>query len=139
MMEACANGCHARFGFNPCPTVASTNAAVIAGIGFEWNRVPSPKFVHPGCTVTTNRIQVGEMLLHEGVEAYKKEGSKFMAPGGQTEGQGQRLMTWAGKEVALGIAVTGICLYDPDECRSPGHSSGSGCAGPAIWSDQAPG
>lgn len=47
-------------------------------------------------------------------------------------------MTWAGKEVALGIAVTGICLYNPDECRSPGHSSGSGCAGPAIWSDQAP-
>jgi hypothetical protein len=35
--------------------------------------------------------------------------------------------------------VTGICLYNPDECRSPGHSSGSGCAGPAIWSDQAPG
>ncbi len=27
---------------------------------------------------TTNRIQVGEMLLHEAVEAYKKEGSKFM-------------------------------------------------------------
>jgi len=25
-----------------------------------------------------NRIQVGELLLHEGVEAYKKEGSKFM-------------------------------------------------------------
>jgi hypothetical protein len=47
--------------------------------------------------------------------------------------------SWAGKEVALGIAVTGICLYNPDECRSPGHSSGSGCAGPAIWSDQAPG
>jgi hypothetical protein len=48
-------------------------------------------------------------------------------------------MTWVGKEAALGIAVTGICLYNPDECRSPGHSSGSGCAGPAIWSDQAPG
>ena len=46
--------------------------------GLEWNRVPSPKFVQPGCTVTTNRIRVGEMLLHEGVEAYKKEGPKFM-------------------------------------------------------------
>jgi hypothetical protein len=32
-----------------------------------------PKFVQPGCTATTNRIQVGEMLLYEGVEAYKKE------------------------------------------------------------------
>jgi hypothetical protein len=29
--------------------------------------------VQPGCTATTNRIQVGEMLLYEGVEAYKKE------------------------------------------------------------------
>ncbi|MGB9072993.1 MAG: hypothetical protein WCC22_10015 [Terriglobales bacterium] len=28
--------------------------------------------------MTTNRIRVGEMLLHEGVEAYKKEGPKFM-------------------------------------------------------------
>jgi hypothetical protein len=69
-MEACSNGCHARFGFNLCPTVASPNAAVIAGIGFEWNRVPSPKFVHPGCTVTTSRIQVGEMLLHEERRVY---------------------------------------------------------------------
>jgi len=25
-----------------------------------------------------NRLQVGEMLLHEGVEAYKEEGTKFM-------------------------------------------------------------
>ena len=34
--------------------------------------------MQPGCTAMTNRIQVGEMLLHDGVEAYKKEGSKFM-------------------------------------------------------------
>ena len=33
--------------------------------------------MHPGCTATTNRIQVGEMLLHQGVEAYKKEGPNF--------------------------------------------------------------
>jgi len=33
--------------------------------------------VHPGCTVTTNRIRVGEMLLHEGAEACKKEGPKW--------------------------------------------------------------
>ena len=46
---------------------------------WSWeNRIPSFKFVHPDCTATTNRIQVGEMLLHEGVEAYKKEGPKFM-------------------------------------------------------------
>jgi len=45
---------------------------------FEWNSVPSPKFVQPGCTATTNRIQVGEMLVHEGVEACKKNGPKFM-------------------------------------------------------------
>ena len=32
------------------------------GIRLERNRVPSPRFVHPGCTATTNRIQVGEML-----------------------------------------------------------------------------
>ncbi len=41
--------------------------------GLGWNSVLSPKFVQPGCTATTNRIQVGEMLLYEGVEAYKKE------------------------------------------------------------------
>src|ERR1017187_1196086 len=45
---------------------------------FVWNGVLSPKFVQPDCTATTNRIQVGEMLLHEAVEAYKKEGPKFM-------------------------------------------------------------
>jgi hypothetical protein len=61
------------------------------------------------------------------------------APSRQAEGQDPRLLTGRCKEVALGIAVTGICLYNPDECRSPGHSSGSGCAGPAMWSDQAPG
>ena len=72
------NGCHSRFVFNLCPSVAPTHAAVIVGIGLEWNRGPSPKFVQPGCTATTNRIQVCEMLLHEGVEAYKKEGPKFM-------------------------------------------------------------
>jgi len=48
------------------------------GIGLERIRAPIPKFVQPGCTATTNRIQVGEMLVHEGVEAYKKEGPKFM-------------------------------------------------------------
>jgi hypothetical protein len=53
-----------------------TNAAVIVGIGLERKSVPSPKFVQPGCTATTNQIQVGEMLLREGVEAYKKEGPK---------------------------------------------------------------
>ena len=40
--------------------------------------LPNPKFVQPGCTATTNRNQACEMLLHEGVEAYKKEGPKFM-------------------------------------------------------------
>jgi hypothetical protein len=34
--------------------------------------------VQPGCTAMTNRIQVGEMLLHEGGKAYKKEGPRFM-------------------------------------------------------------
>lgn len=44
-----------------------------------WSeRGPSPKFVQPSCTATTDRIQVGEMLLHEAVEAYKKEGPKFV-------------------------------------------------------------
>ena len=61
------NGCHSRFVFNLCPSVAPTHAAVIVGIGLEWNRGPSPKFVQPGCTATTNRIQVDEMPLHEGV------------------------------------------------------------------------
>jgi len=58
--------------------VTPTNAPAFVGIGLEWNSVPSPKFVQPGCTAMTNRIQVGEMLLHDGVEAYKKEGPKFM-------------------------------------------------------------
>jgi hypothetical protein len=48
------------------------------GIGLEWNRITSPKFVHPVCPATTNRIQVCETLLREGVESYKKEGPKFM-------------------------------------------------------------
>jgi hypothetical protein len=29
IMEACANGCHTRFGFNLYPSVAPTNAALI--------------------------------------------------------------------------------------------------------------
>jgi hypothetical protein len=76
--EWCANGRHARFVFSLCPSVGLTNAAVIIGIGLVWNSVLSPKFVQPGCTATTNRIQVGEMLLREGGEAYKTEGPKFM-------------------------------------------------------------
>jgi hypothetical protein len=72
--------------------LAPTHAAVIVGIGLEWKRGPNPKFVQPGCTATTNRIQVSEMLLNEGVEAYKK-GRR------QAEGQGQRLMTGGGKAV----------------------------------------
>jgi hypothetical protein len=52
-----------------------------------WGRVPFHEFVqpgctaklaHPGCTAMTNRIQVCETLLLEGVEAYKKEGPKLM-------------------------------------------------------------
>jgi hypothetical protein len=75
----CTTGCHAQFGFNLCPSVGLTNAAVIVGIGLEWNSVPSPKFVQPGCTATTNRIQVGEMLLREkGARTTKKEGPRFM-------------------------------------------------------------
>ena len=72
---------------------------LFVGIGLERNRVPSPRFVHPGCTATTSRIQVGEMLLHEGAEAYKQEGRAQVhaAPSRQTEGQSKRLMTWAGK------------------------------------------
>ena len=77
MVTVCTNGCHAQFVFNSCPRAAPTHAGVVAGIGLEWNSVPSPKFVQPGCTAMTNRIQVGEMLLHDGVEAYKKEGPKF--------------------------------------------------------------
>src|ERR1035441_3745123 len=34
-----------------------SSAFVLSGTGY-----PSPRFVHPGCTATTNRIQVGEML-----------------------------------------------------------------------------
>jgi hypothetical protein len=45
-----------------------SSALVLSGTS-----VLSPKFVQPGCTATTNRIQVGEMLLYEEVEAYKKE------------------------------------------------------------------
>jgi len=77
MVTVCTNGCHAQFVFNSCPRAAPTHAGVVAGIGLEWNSVPSPKFVQPGCTAMTNRIQVGEMLLHDGVEAYTKEGPKF--------------------------------------------------------------
>ena len=52
MMTACTNGCHAQFVFNCCPRATPTHAGVVAGIGLEWNSVPSPKFVQPGCTVT---------------------------------------------------------------------------------------
>jgi hypothetical protein len=72
------NAFHPPSVFGLCPSLTATDATFIAGIGLEWNRAPSPKFVQPGCTATTNRIQVGEMLLHEGGEACKKEGPKFM-------------------------------------------------------------
>jgi hypothetical protein len=52
MMTVCTNGCHAQFVFHSCPRAAPTHAGVVAGIGLEWNSVPSPKFVQPGCTVT---------------------------------------------------------------------------------------
>ncbi len=61
-----------------CPSVAPANAAVVVGIGLGSNRIPSFKFVHPGCTATTSRIPVGEILLRESVPAYEKEGPKFM-------------------------------------------------------------
>jgi hypothetical protein len=53
------------------PTLSSS--LVVSGTG---HRVPS--LCKPGCTATTNPIQIGEMLLHEGVEAYKNERPKFM-------------------------------------------------------------
>ena len=62
----------------PCPSVTPTNAAVSSAFVFGRTGITSPKFVQPGCTATTNPFQIGEMLLHEGVEAYKKEGPKFM-------------------------------------------------------------
>ena len=63
----------------PLPERGSlTNAAHVVDTGLERKSVPGPKFVQPGCTATTNRIQVGEMLLHESVAAYKKEEPKFM-------------------------------------------------------------
>ena len=50
-----------------------SSALVLSGTGY---RAPSL------CNLVAQRrptaIQVGEMLLHEGVEAYKKEGPKFM-------------------------------------------------------------
>src|ERR1035441_9532681 len=36
------------------PVFRSNHAAAVVGIGLEWNRIPSPKLVHPGCTATTN-------------------------------------------------------------------------------------
>ena len=58
--------------------VTLTVVLPLIGIGLVWSSVPSPKFVHPGCTATTRRIPVGEILLREGVRAYKKVGPKFM-------------------------------------------------------------
>jgi hypothetical protein len=66
-MNGCSIGCHARFVFSLCPSEGLTHAAVIVGIGLEWNMITTFKFVQPGCTATTNRIQVGETPLHEGV------------------------------------------------------------------------
>jgi hypothetical protein len=50
-----------------------SSTLVLSGTAY---RVPNLR--NPVAQRTTNRIQVGEMLLHEGVEAYKKEGPKFM-------------------------------------------------------------
>jgi hypothetical protein len=68
-------GCRALSLVTPCDSYHRGRVVVI---GLRLNGVTSPKFVQPGCTATTKRIQVGEMLLHEGIEAYKKEGPKFM-------------------------------------------------------------
>jgi hypothetical protein len=50
-----------------------SSALVLGGTG---DRATS--LCNPVAQATTNRIQVGEMLLYEGVEAYKKEEPKFM-------------------------------------------------------------
>ena len=55
-----------------------SSALVLSGTGHRAPSLCNRVAQRPGCTVTTNRIQVGEMLVHEGVEAYKKEGPKFM-------------------------------------------------------------
>lgn len=60
-----------------CPSLAATNANASCRRLF-WGWVPFHEFVQPGCTAMTNRIQVREMPLFEGVEGYKKEGPKFM-------------------------------------------------------------
>ena len=84
----CANGCHPR----------SVFAAVIVVIGREWDRTPTPKFVQPSCTTTTNRIQVSEMLAHEGGRgAQEGRAQVHAAPGRQAKGQGQRVATSAGE------------------------------------------
>ena len=70
----CTTGCHAQFVINLYPGVAPNQMRPFVGIGLEWNSVPSPNFVQPGCTATTNRIQVGEMLLHGGGRGVRKKG-----------------------------------------------------------------
>ena len=97
--------------------------------------------MQPGCTAMTNRIQVGEMLLHDGVEAYKKEGPKFM----------QRLVakqkarvkdSCLRRERVGGLKPgqepsRGTCRTKPDLLRFPQNltTRGSGPEGPgsALW------
>ena len=77
-LNLCANGCHSRFVFNFHRAWLQPMRPLSLALVLEWSRALRPKFVQPGCTAMTNRIQVGEMLLHDGVEAYKKEGPRFI-------------------------------------------------------------
>ena len=43
--------------------------------------------MQPGCTLTTNRIQVGDMLLHEGGGLQEERFQAHAAPGRPAEGQ----------------------------------------------------
>jgi len=51
-----------KFVFSPCPSLVSTSAISSSALVLEWSGLSCYQFV----------------LLHEGVEAYKKEGPKFM-------------------------------------------------------------
>jgi hypothetical protein len=66
-------------GFQPLPDRDSHQRGHLVGIGLGSNRITQLQVCAPGLHQrTTSRLQVGEMLRCEVVEAYKKGGPKFM-------------------------------------------------------------
>src|ERR1017187_5091912 len=121
----------------------------------SWSSVPSPQV----CATRlhshdqpTDRIQVGEILLREvGRGLQEGRAQAHATPSRQTEGQSQRLMTWAGKTspfIGHGVApvlpdsrparATFAFTQNPRRTRAVAEVGRPGRPGRRVWNPACP-